>query len=75
MDRWKMAALVFGGAMAGMVYGSACGISASASGATGSRAVVYLLGQGTACPDGFSDVGYAPTPYAGSTGATACLED
>ena len=77
MDVWKATALVLIGVVLGMVYGSACSLSATAAGsATGaSRAVLYLGGQSTACPDGFSDVGNGPTPYAGSSASTVCLED
>ena len=73
MDRWKVTALLLGGMVVGMVYGSACSLSASASGATGTRAVVYLL-YGYPCPDGFADVGYGPT-YSPERSTTACLED
>tara|TARA_R110000868_G_scaffold159677_1_gene388671 strand:+ start:274 stop:489 length:216 start_codon:yes stop_codon:yes gene_type:complete len=71
MDRWKATALVLIGVVLGMVYGSACSLSATAAGsATGaSRAVLYLSYDET-CPEGFSNVGEGWTAY-----AVTCLED
>lgn len=76
MDRWKVTALVLGGMVVGMVYGSACSLSASASGTTGTRAVLYLRGNaGQTCPDGFTEVGSGPNYYAGNDPTIACVED
>ncbi|MSQ03468.1 MAG: hypothetical protein EXR71_16520 [Myxococcales bacterium] len=63
-----MAALVLGGMVGGMVYGSACSLTAAAGdadastgGTTGTRAVLYVDAEGGDCPVGFTDVG--PGPY------------
>ena len=73
MDRWKATALVLIGVVLGMVYGSACSLSATAAGSASgaSRAVLYLLPSET-CPDGFENVGAGP---AASGGTIVCLED
>ena len=72
MDGWKATALVLIGLVLGMVYGSACSLSATAAGtATGaSRAVLYLF-PGVPCPEGFTDVGES----AYLRGSVTCLED
>ncbi len=76
MDRWKATALVLIGVVLGMVYGSACSLSATAAGsATGSsRAVLYLFSgaSGETCPEGFENVGILPT---GLGNGIVCLED
>lgn len=74
MDRWKATALVLIGVVLGMVYGSACSLSASASSATGSRAVLYLFSgaSGETCPEGFENVGILPTALGNGI---VCLED
>lgn len=82
MERGKAVALVLGGALAGMVYATACGVGAHAAPEAGAgRTVVYMeydpngtaCRQGTVltpgcCPDGFTAVG------SGSDGVV-CLED
>jgi len=73
MDRWKATALVLIGVVLGMVYGSACSLSATAAGSStgASRAVVYLFDSNTPCPEGFSNVGAAWDQRE----SVVCLED